>query len=94
MDGKPAFRGTSTTEDVTAFRDVPIADLPSVAEDLRHVALPRTGWGRWRAIAHDFVYGMLGTVAAWRSIRKNGGIDMIRRFHTPYIQRCFKRVNS
>jgi guanylate kinase len=20
---------------------------------------PRTGWGRWRAVAHDFVYEML-----------------------------------
>jgi len=47
------------TEDITEFRDVPIADLPSVAEDLRHVPPPRTGWGRWRAIAHDFVYEVL-----------------------------------
>ena len=51
------------TEDITEFRDVPIADLPSVAEDLRHVPPPRTGWGRWRAVAHDFVYEMLCVVA-------------------------------
>ena len=50
------------TEDITEFRDVPIADLPSVAEDLRHVPPPRTGWGRWRAVAHDFVYEMLCAV--------------------------------
>ena len=47
------------TENITEFRDVPIAGLPSVAEDLRHVPPPRTGWGRWRAVAHDFVYEML-----------------------------------
>ena len=50
------------TEDITEFRDVPIADLPSVAEDLRHVPPPRAGWGRWRAAAHDFVYEMLCAV--------------------------------
>jgi len=34
----------------------PLANLPAVAEGLRHVVLPRTGWGHWRAVAHDFVY--------------------------------------
>jgi len=48
-----------TAEDISDFRDVPIADLPSVAEHLRHVPPPRTGWGRWRAVAHDFVHEML-----------------------------------
>lgn len=48
-----------TAEDISEFRDAPIADLPSVAEDLRHVPPPRTGWGRWRAVAHDFVHDML-----------------------------------
>jgi len=48
-----------TAEDISEFRDVPLADLPTVAEDLRHVPPPRTGWGHWRAIAHDFVYEML-----------------------------------
>jgi len=47
------------TEDIVDFRDVPIADLPAVAEDLRRVPPPRTGWGHWRAIAHDFVYETL-----------------------------------
>jgi hypothetical protein len=45
--------------DQTLFRDVPIADLPSVAENLRHVPPPRMGWGHRRAIAHDFVYEIL-----------------------------------
>jgi len=48
-----------TAEDISEFRDVPIADLPSVAEDLRHVPPPRTCWGHWRAIAHDFVHEIL-----------------------------------
>ncbi|TEU21958.1 MAG: NUDIX hydrolase [Anaerolineales bacterium] len=58
------LRLPQTAEDITEFRDVPIADLPSVAEDLRHVPPPRTGWGRWRAVAHDFVYEMLCAIAA------------------------------
>jgi len=53
------LRLPQTAEDITEFRDVPIADLPSTAEDLRHVPPPRAGWGRWRAVAHDFVYEML-----------------------------------
>ena len=59
MHDKPAFRGTCITEDITEFRDVPLADLPTVAEDLCHVPPPRTDWGRWWAVAHDFVYEML-----------------------------------
>jgi ADP-ribose pyrophosphatase YjhB (NUDIX family) len=47
-------------EDISDFRDIPIADLPTVAENLRNVPSPRSGWGRWRALAHDFVYEMLG----------------------------------
>jgi 8-oxo-dGTP pyrophosphatase MutT (NUDIX family) len=57
------LRLPQSAEDITEFRDVPIADLPSVAQDLRHVPPPRTGWGRWRAVAHDFVYEMLCAVA-------------------------------
>ena len=59
------LRLPQTAEDISEFRDVPIADLPSVAEDLRHVPSPRTGWGRWRAVAHDFVYEMLCTVGSF-----------------------------
>jgi NAD+ diphosphatase len=52
------LRLPQSTEGITEFRDIPIVDLPTVAEDLRHVPAPRTGWGHWRAIAHDFVYEM------------------------------------
>ena len=55
-----------TAEDISDFRDVPIADLPSVAEDLRHVPSPRTGWGRWRAVAHDFVFEMVCAATSMR----------------------------
>jgi ADP-ribose pyrophosphatase YjhB (NUDIX family) len=48
------------SEDISDFRDVAIAELPAVAESLRHVPSPRVGWGQWRALAHDFVYEMLG----------------------------------
>ena len=58
------LRLPQTAEDITEFRDVPLADLPAVAEELRHVAPPRTGWGRWRALAHDFVYEMLCAATA------------------------------
>lgn len=47
-------------EEISDFRDVAIAELPVVAENLRNVPSPRAGWGRWRAHAHDFVYEMLG----------------------------------
>ena len=47
------------TEDIADFREVPISDLAAVAEDLRQVAPPRTGWGRWRAHAHHFVHQAL-----------------------------------
>jgi ADP-ribose pyrophosphatase YjhB (NUDIX family) len=47
------------TEEISAFREVSIADLPRVAESLRLVPPPRRGWGQWRAIAHDFVHEML-----------------------------------
>jgi ADP-ribose pyrophosphatase YjhB (NUDIX family) len=65
-----ALRLRRTAEDISGFRDVPIVDLPSVAEDLRHVPPPRTGWGHWRAIAHDFVHERLCAVAAGRNCVK------------------------
>jgi 8-oxo-dGTP pyrophosphatase MutT (NUDIX family) len=46
-------------EDIAAFREVPIADLPAVAANLRNVPPPRSAWGRWRAVAHDFVFEKL-----------------------------------
>lgn len=46
-------------EDISDFRDVAIEDLPMISEELRNVYPPRTEWGEWRAIAHDFVYECL-----------------------------------
>lgn len=45
--------------EIEQFREVPIAELPAVAENLRALPPPRTGWGRWRALAHDLVYQVL-----------------------------------
>ena len=47
------------TEDISDFREVPVADLASVAGDLRRVPPPRRAWGHWRALAHDFAHEML-----------------------------------
>jgi len=52
------LRLPQSSEDITEFRDIPIVELPTVAENLRHTPPRRTGWGRWRAVAHDFVYEM------------------------------------
>lgn len=48
-----------SNEDISDFRDVPKEELPMVAEELRRVPPPRTGWGEWRAFAHDFAYELL-----------------------------------
>jgi ADP-ribose pyrophosphatase YjhB (NUDIX family) len=48
------------SEDISDFRDVAIAELPNVADNLRKIPSPRSGWGQWRALAHDFVFEMLG----------------------------------
>jgi 8-oxo-dGTP pyrophosphatase MutT (NUDIX family) len=53
------IRIPSTPEDISDFIEVPINELPEVAENLRSINTPRSGWGRWRAIAHDFVYEAL-----------------------------------
>lgn len=47
------------TEDISEFREVPLDGLPAVSEALRQVPPPRSGWGHWRALAHDFVHEML-----------------------------------
>lgn len=46
-------------EDIVEFRTIPIADLAKTAQDLRAIPAPRNGWGRWRAVAHEFVYDKL-----------------------------------
>ncbi|MDO8684795.1 MAG: NUDIX hydrolase [Armatimonadota bacterium] len=42
-------------EQITDFRYVPISDLPSIANHLRSLPGKWADWGRFRAIAHDFV---------------------------------------
>ncbi|NIM94966.1 MAG: NUDIX domain-containing protein [Anaerolineales bacterium] len=48
-----------TNEDISDFYEVTIEELSDVAENLRNVPPPRTGWGHWRAITHEFVYEAL-----------------------------------
>ncbi len=57
MKGKPSLPDSS--ENITAFKDVAIDDLPAVADNLRRVPAPRTGWGRWRAAGHEFLHELL-----------------------------------
>jgi ADP-ribose pyrophosphatase YjhB (NUDIX family) len=67
----PITRGAlrlPATEEISAFREVPMADLAQVAESLRQVPPPRQGWGLWRAIAHDFVHEKLGGSRAADSV--------------------------
>ena len=45
--------------EIEQFHEIPIAELPAVAEHLRSLPPPRAGWGRWRAPAHDLVYQAL-----------------------------------
>jgi len=52
------------SEDICEFREVSVAGLTAVAEDLRRVPPPRSAWGHWRAIAHDFVHEMLSPQAS------------------------------
>lgn len=49
-----------TDEQITGFKDVDVADLKTVAEDLRHLSGRWRDWGRFRALAHDFVSDVLG----------------------------------
>lgn len=46
-------------EDITDFHEAPIDELSRVAERLRQTPAPRTRWGFWRAVAHDFVHEVL-----------------------------------
>lgn len=58
-DLKGSLRIPNSKEDISDFRDIPISELPSVAENLRSVPAPRISWGDWRALAHDFAYELL-----------------------------------
>ena len=47
-------------ERIISFRRVPPSELPKVAASLRALTGEWHDWGRFRAIAHDFVAEMLG----------------------------------
>lgn len=45
----------SADEQITGFMDVPLSDLPSVAEKLQNLPGDWLDWGRFRAVAHYVV---------------------------------------
>lgn len=47
------------TEGISDFQLVPPLHLTTIAADLRNLMSDRREWGRWRALAHDLVYGAL-----------------------------------
>lgn len=46
-------------ERITSFRQVPLAELPAVANRLRGLEGDWRDWGEFRALAHDFVAEMM-----------------------------------
>ncbi len=58
-DLKGTLRLPSSKEDISDFRDIALVELPEVAKNLRQVPPPRTGWGEWRAFAHELAYEIL-----------------------------------
>lgn len=46
-------------EHITSFQQVPLAELPAVANRLRGLEGDWRDWGEFRAIAHDFVVEMM-----------------------------------
>ena len=53
------LRIPKSKEDISDIREVPIGELPAIAENLRNNAPPRARWGHWRAIAHDMAHETL-----------------------------------
>ena len=53
------IRIPNSKEDISDIREVLIRDLPRVAKNLRNIPPPRTRWGYWRALAHDFAHEAL-----------------------------------
>jgi ADP-ribose pyrophosphatase YjhB (NUDIX family) len=46
-------------EGIAEFREISTEQLADLATRLRHLNPPYSGWGRWRAAAHDLVYRRL-----------------------------------
>lgn len=57
--GPGELRPQDETEQITAFREVPPAELAGVAAQLAGMAGEWRVWGRFRALAHGFVAGVL-----------------------------------
>jgi ADP-ribose pyrophosphatase YjhB (NUDIX family) len=48
-------------ERILSFRQVPVAELAAVADNLRALEEDWRDWGEFRAIAHDFVVEIMGS---------------------------------
>jgi 8-oxo-dGTP pyrophosphatase MutT (NUDIX family) len=57
-------------EDITALREMDPAELPALAQRLRSLPAPWDDWGRWRAVAHEFVYQQLAEMCSLFGVRQ------------------------
>lgn len=48
-------RSQDATEQIAAFRIIPVEELRHIAAQLRSLPFPWTDWGRFRAVVHDLV---------------------------------------
>lgn len=55
-----------TGEDIISFRTVYLSELGTMAASLRTLPGERSGWGKWRAVAHQLVHDVL-------TVSPNGG---------------------
>jgi hypothetical protein len=49
-------------ERILSFCQVPVAELSAIADSLRAMEEDWRDWGEFRAIAHDFVVEMMGSI--------------------------------
>jgi 8-oxo-dGTP pyrophosphatase MutT (NUDIX family) len=49
-------------EQISGYRWIPMHDLPAIAAQLEHLPPAWADWGRFRALAHRFVAGLIATL--------------------------------
>jgi 8-oxo-dGTP pyrophosphatase MutT (NUDIX family) len=50
---------TDEREQITGYREIDLCGLDDLAKELNRLPEPWTDWGRFRAVAHDFVFRKL-----------------------------------
>jgi 8-oxo-dGTP pyrophosphatase MutT (NUDIX family) len=53
-------------EKIEAWREAPVHELPSIAQDLRRLEAPWGGWGLFRSVIHDLAAELLASSAGER----------------------------